>query len=154
MDEYLQNEANQEMNLEAFFDWKKKESKTLRETKNESDKKSWLERKKNYLHIKNKYNKCIAAAKEYWILSKDGVVNGLCYNPKKCQYEATIKYMDENNMQKEAEMMVSYAWIVKEYGAVLANKLRDVAENNYFLKPPLDRKGNTTYFQHEGKHIV
>ena len=71
------------MNLEAFFEWKEKESKSLRETKKKSDKKSWLERKNNYLHIKNKYNKCITAAKEDWILSKDGVVNGLCYNPKK-----------------------------------------------------------------------
>ena len=62
--------------------------------------------------------------------------------------------MDENNVQKEAEMMVSYAWIVKEYGAVLAKKMRDVAENNYFLETPLDRKGHATYFQHEGKEIV
>ena len=51
-------------------------------------------------------------------------------------------------------MMVKYAWIVEEYGAVLANKLRDIAENNYFLKTPLDSEGHMTYFQHEGKHIV
>ena len=57
-------------------------------------------------------------------------------------------------MQKKGEMMVSYAWIVKEYGAVLANKLRDIVENNYFLKTPLDREGNATYLQHEGKHIA
>ena len=52
VDEYLRNEANLEMNLEAFFEWKEKESKSLRETENESDKKSWLKRKNNYLHIK------------------------------------------------------------------------------------------------------
>ena len=100
-----------------------------------------MRRQSEHVQIKNKYNKCIATAKEDWILSKDGVVNRLCYNPKRCEYEATIKYMDENNVQKEAEMMVSYAWIVKEYGVVLAKKLRDVAENNYFLETPLDRKG-------------
>ena len=119
VDEYLRNEAKLEMNLEAFFEWKVREWNDLRESKNKSDRESWLERKNDYLFTKNKYNKCIAAAKEDWMLSKDGVVNGLCYNPKRCQYEATIKYMDENNVQKEAEMMVEYAWIVNEYGAVL-----------------------------------
>ena len=154
VDNYLRNEAKLDMNLEQYFNQKANISMSLSESKKTCDKKRWLDRQSKFLLMKKKYNACIAAAKEDWILSKDGVVNGLCYNPRRCEYVASVKYMDENNVQKESEMRVPFAWVVDEYGPVLANKLRDVAENNYFMKTPLDTNGHATYFQHEGKDIV
>ena len=124
----------------------------LSETKNDTDKNTWLERQRQYL-LKKEIQLMHCHSKRRLILSKNDVVNGLCYNPKRCEFEATVKYLDENKVQKEAEIMVFYAWVVKEYGALLANKLMDIAENEYFLKTPLDGKGHATYFQHEGKDV-
>ena len=142
VDEYLLKESKLEMNLEQYLKWKKNEAKILKETAKDPDKKTWLERTRLYLLKKEKYTKCIAAAKEDWILSTDGVVNGLCYNPKRCEFEATVKYLDENKVQKEAETMVEHAWVINECGAALANTLIDIAENRYFLQIPFDEKGH------------
>ena len=115
VDEYLFIEAKLEMNLEEYLNWKQNAKMILKETARDPDRKRWLERWRHYLLEKEKYNRCITAAKEDWILSKDGVVNGLCYNPRRCEFKATIKYLDEHQVQKEAEMMVSYARVVEEY---------------------------------------
>ena len=155
VDEYLCTEAKLDMNLEQYLEWKRNEEKSLKETASDPDKGTWLERTRIYNIRKTKYNKCIAAAKEDWILSKDGVVNGLSYNPRTCEFEASVQYLDENKMQKEAEMMVEPEWVIDEYGgAPFANKLIDAAENDNFLMIPCDENGHVTYCQYEGQVIV
>ena len=84
VDEYLCTEAKLDMNLEQYLEWKRNEKKSLKETASDPDKETWLERTRIYNIRKMKYNKCIAAAKEDWILSKDGV---LCM----ANYHATCK---------------------------------------------------------------
>ena len=100
VDEYLLKEAKLEMNLEQYLNWKQNAKRILNETAKDPDRKTWLERQRLYLLKKEKYNRCIMVAKEDLILSKDGVVNGLCYNPRRCEFEATVKYLDEHKFRR------------------------------------------------------
>ena len=129
---FMQQQFDYDMTIEQYETWKVKMEK---QQKKHASKKAKCEMAKTAYAMKVKYEKAIRLAKQEWLLSTDGVVNGLRYDAVDKKFVAKLHYRGKEDVVKEETMAVSDDWVFDTYGIELANKLIDHAENNGFVRP-------------------
>jgi hypothetical protein len=126
------------MNTHQLAKWRdrRKEFQQMTPEKN----KHWTpeERKKRneklaQMHHENeKYKKMLCMAREEWMLTTDGIVHALSYNPKEKIFVAKVRYTKGEDVKNET-MNVTDDWVLDTYGKNIANKVIHCTENESFI---------------------
>lgn len=101
---------------------------------NKQEKKDRANKIAAFLKKNQKYEIMIKVAKEEWLLTNDGVVNGLRYKAKDKAFVARVQYTKSARLVRD-EMIVTDDWVIDTYGKDLAKKLMHREENDEFIEP-------------------
>jgi hypothetical protein len=101
---------------------------------NEGEKRDRQEKFLDFLKKNQKYKTVIKMAKDEWMLSTDGIINGLRYKGLEKRFVALVSYTKDTKVRR-LEMAVTDDWVMDTYGKDLAKKLIDREEHREYIQP-------------------
>jgi hypothetical protein len=137
------------MTTKQYYEWKKNVEQYARHDTN---------KKKKYRILADsqfktkKYQRVIEFAKEDWLVSTDGVIKALRYDPNKIQFVAKVQYKKQAKVMTE-QIAVTDDWVIDTYGKEFVNKLMDRAEHSEFIEPVAE-DGRTTVLKLDNRIIT